>query len=552
MFELYFLTSSGVKFDHIGHLVKDLPILLKPPVDYGKPYVEPRIYDREQLIRDSINDANKRLARTLSSKEILSQHFGHQMSSMDLLARELQNRFFIIEDTSVVIDALSNEIETPGLDVKFWMEEMTFAKLDELLRINDNNRNVTVRSDIALYIPKKFRKGSSDEFYKVFTGISRGTIVESESDFNTNPMYPWLDNKTFNKWFQPQGEQLPISMLPILAATKYDFRAKAVAALIEYLKELNLLGSLEPLNAPWPIQKDLFGHQNLILCGPSCSGKSILASFLSRNYGYYHIEASDFMYFAYYRKHGLKPSIDIHTFAEAALHDDPQIVAREVALHIGLLVGAKVVITGFRSPKELELFISDAQSYKCLFIESPLLIRYERCLKRGRSDRSMSLSGFRERDDMQKSMGLSLIRKIPFVDIVKNTKTLKSYLDKIRRRYLGNELRYRRPELDQFPAGQAGYISLEQSILISLLLDSRVGYKFHTTTEIAKIINVHLLQLRVRRGRAFSTDKNNVSRYFNQRRYPFYEIDYEKNTARYRLSTTGLSYASYLAARLLD
>ena len=50
---------------------------------------------------------------------------------------------------SVRIEALSHDgVEVPGVDIKYWMEEQTFARLDAALCSGGNDRRAIVRSDI--------------------------------------------------------------------------------------------------------------------------------------------------------------------------------------------------------------------------------------------------------------------------------------------------------------------------------------------------------------------------------------------------------------------
>src|SRR6202000_1969532 len=124
---------------------------------------------------------------------------------------------FILEDTSVRIDALSTKtLEVPGVDIKYWMADQTFSSLDTLLRRASNNRRVTVRSDVLLHIPTNLRTAwrMNSEFV-VFKGEQGGRIVETEQLFDTNVVYPWLDNRSFNRWFVPEGAERPFGALPI-------------------------------------------------------------------------------------------------------------------------------------------------------------------------------------------------------------------------------------------------------------------------------------------------------------------------------------------------
>lgn len=59
--------------------------------------------------------------------------------------------------------------------------------------------------------------------------------------------------------------------------------------------------------------------------------------------------------------------------------------------------------------------------------------------------------------------------------------------------------------------------------------------KSFTTTEIAHLVNKYF--------KAFERSKNNVSRYFNQAYYVYYEVKYENRKNRYKISPIGYSEA---------
>lgn len=298
MIELVFFTSSRVKLSHAKYLCRDYAVQIVGfrEKTFGANYVEPRIYDREQLIELSYQDALLRWQKAAS-----------------------KDRIFFIEDTSVTIDALSVDREIPGLDIKYWMAETDFSTLDAQLKTLGNNRRVTVRSDLVLHLPSDL-EGSESKSYKCFTSMVSGHAVEREESFETNPMYPWLDNKTFNKWFVPDGCTQPISMLPIVQADQHDFRAAAFREMLEFLETHQKIAQrTQPA-----VQTSLdFGPSLFIVCGPTCAGKTTLAEYLADRYGYFHIEASDFMYLSYYQRHGVTSKIAIGDFAEQALREQP-------------------------------------------------------------------------------------------------------------------------------------------------------------------------------------------------------------------------------------
>ena len=91
MTDITFITSNLTKLAHARHLCKgyDVNILQHKKFFYNKKgYEEPRIYDRNKLLKESFNDAITRWEKNVSN-------FGE--------------RLFFIEDTSVRIDALSDK-----------------------------------------------------------------------------------------------------------------------------------------------------------------------------------------------------------------------------------------------------------------------------------------------------------------------------------------------------------------------------------------------------------------------------------------------------------
>ena len=47
----------------------------------------------------------------------------------------------------------------------------------------------------------------------VFVGKETGRILDEEIEYQSNLVFPWLDNKSFNKWFQPDGVDFPFGAL---------------------------------------------------------------------------------------------------------------------------------------------------------------------------------------------------------------------------------------------------------------------------------------------------------------------------------------------------
>lgn len=550
MIKLFFLSSNLTKIAHFEYLLREQPIILLPPPNYGKPYYEPRIEDRDKLLKESVQSANVKLAKSSNSTEqspqsgiFISANAGSD-ELLDRYASMHQHRLFFIEDTSIAIEALSGEKEFPGVNVKYWMRETSFAKLDDLLKSLGNNRRVTVRSDIVLYLPPNLRD-TPDEIYKVFVGKSEGSVVNEEIKFETNTIYPWLDNKTFNKWFVPKGAKKPISLLSINAALKHDFRNKAVQGLIDFLKSKDLIESRA--FEVKPIQGELFPRRNYIICGATCAGKTVLASALTRLHAYRHIEASDFMRCALYARHGYNNNMKTQDFARSALEKDPGIVARQISEYLKGAPKTGLVITGFRSPDEIKILQSElsGMDLEVLFIEANLQVRYKRNLKRRRSDAPMTFQEFERKNDVQNSMGLSEIAS--GARVILNESSLIGYI---------------RSSLDSLTNGAqlipfqcdishiVDFLPLEQAILISMLIDHKKGILPLTTTQIAKNIQKNIPGLRQKGEKSVPVDKNNVSRFFNQRFSPHFEAHADDGKISFSLSHTGVSAALSLIRKI--
>jgi inosine/xanthosine triphosphate pyrophosphatase family protein len=280
MLPLLFFTTNNVKLAHARYLGEPYRVKIEGfrQKTYHASYNEPRIPSRADLLKQSYESAIEQAKKA---------HI------------DTSKRLFFLEDTSVIISAFSTRQEVPGVDVKYWMARQTFNALDEMLRKNGNNRKVFVRSDMLLHIPDAYRaKWGVSDSYIIFTGTQSGSVTETEHKIETNLVYPWLDNKTFNKWFMPDGVSVPLSLLPIDDANRYDFRHKAFVKMMDFLNHNGAF--TEPGSQ---MNLSLRGTPLLIVCGFTCAGKTTISQYLLKAHGYRHIEASDFMYLNFYLRH---------------------------------------------------------------------------------------------------------------------------------------------------------------------------------------------------------------------------------------------------------
>jgi len=529
MRELTFFTTNQTKLAHARYVAEGRQIQIKGfrQRTYHADYVEPRLATRDAILQASYESAKEQLAKA-----------GYSENSHP----------FILEDTSVRIEALSSpDTEIPGVDVKYWMEDQTFASLDEKLRRAGNDRRALVRSDILLHVPHSLQTswGIESDFV-LFTGEQNGSIVEAEHDFAANLVYPWLDNRSFNKWFVPDGAALPLGALPIALADQLDFRRKSLERLFDFLEARFYFSAPRT-----QFELALDRRTNIILCGYTCSGKTTASQHLARRFGYLHIEASDFMHLAYYYRHGYRGPTAIGDFAELALAEKPTIAAEKIVEYMRGHPGTPVVVSGFRSPEEVAYLEgamkSMGKAFSRCFVRASEGVRFQRLQRRGRPGDDVSLEDFRHRDLQQQRMGLDAIERSADTLPIENECSLEVYLSEI------DVLATNSQGIDlDVVAGlarldQVTEVGLQEAILIALLSvwENDEARRFYTTTEIAGLIARALPSIRPKH-------KDNVSRYFNQDFYAFFEIASSKNGIRtYRLSNTGYGMAIQTLRALL-
>lgn len=520
MTDLTFVTSNQTKLAHARYLCRDyhVNILSYKKFYYGIGYDEPRIYDRKQLLTASFYDAAARWKRNVSGSE---------------------GRIFFIEDTSMRLDALSDdENEVPGVDVKYWMKSTNFEKLDAELKKHGNNRKCSVTSHIILFLTEDLKKksGISDD-YKVFASTAYGSVTEKEHNFDTNILYPWLDNKTFNKWFVPKGYDVPVSMLDIESADAGDFRKVAFMQMLSFLKTYGAIENKRKI----PNQLSFEFYDSFIVCGRTCSGKSTLGKHLVDDYGYYHIEASEFMTHKRLDTHGIRSKVDKHLFAAEVLKTEPVfVVNRLIEYMYRNHINDRFVITGFRTKNEIQDFLMKfhAERIKLVFVNTSFEERFRRWKLRQREQDVYTEERFGDIDRVQDSMGIGEVANMQGIiplsnDTTEVTDIYKCFAKKFLRNQkkehaniINKELRYVK-------------ISLERAILITLALEFRKDQsRWYTTTEIAHLVNNYF--------KLIKRNKNNVSRYFNQAFYVYYEVQCVNRKNRYRISPIGYSEAIYI------
>ena len=525
MLDLVFLTSSTVKIAHVRHIAARLPIRvigIRQQIHHSS-YFEPRVSSRSELLEVSYRSALQQCREVGISTRC---------------------HFFMLEDTSVRINALSTpDRDFPGLDIKYWMEGMSFAGIDKTLKEAGNDRSVHMQSDVLLHIPNEYRLMLEvTEDYRIFTGRQDGYIIDEEIEFESKVVSPWTDNRMFNKCFCPHKYKLPLGALDVIDADLVDFRRKAFSAMFAFLYDSSVMEET-PVQMRLPLEEDI----DLILCGYTCAGKTTASQHLARAYGYLHIEASDFMHLSYYYRHGYRPNISIGDFAEQALTQMPHIVAENVAEYILEEESAPVVISGFRSMEEID-WLRDylsftGKKFRIVFIDTDQDLRFSRMRSRNRTGDGVSFEQFRIKDSQQRRMGLGEVRETNGVEIWRNEQSLKSCLDYVDSRIEGRYLEDSITETEKVirDLKYVKNVKLEDAILVALLSvwtrdETRI---YCSTSEIASMINKTIFPSIQPKHR------ENVHRYFNQDFYAYYEIDSRDrdNVRVYRLSNTGYGRA---------
>lgn len=524
MTDITFVTSNQTKLAHARYLCRSyqVNILNYKKLFYGIGYEEPRIDDRNELLSESFKDAVARWKKNVSGPE---------------------GKLFFIEDTSVKIDALSSEdYEVPGVDVKYWMQETSFEKLNNELKNKGNNRQCSVTSHIILFLTEELKNRSGiEKDYMVFKSTAYGSVAEKEYAFETNMLYPWLDNKTFNKWFVPVGCSKPVSLLDINEADKGDFRKGAFEQMLAFLQNHGAIKDKHEAGRQLNIQF----YDGFVICGRTCAGKSTIGKYLVDNHGYYHIEASEFMTHKLLNTHGTQSNIDKHLFAEEVLKVEPLfVVNRVVEFMIAHEITDKYVVTGFRTENEVKAFVKLCLSerLRVLFIDANFEERYRRWKLRQRDAERYTKDRFKDIDNVQERMGVGRLAIAEGVSIVDNNiNGLGLFYEKFYEKCLDDcILEPIRIDVKKLALIK---ISLEKAILISLALEYQIDEsKLFTTTEISHIINKYF--------KVFKRSKNNVSRYFNQSYYVYYEVKYENRRNRYKISPIGYAEAMVIIKKL--
>ena len=528
---IVFFTSNIIKLAHARHVAEkyDIEVVGFRQHTYRADYREPRDIPRAEMLEQSYKSALSQFQKS---------GFDHNL------------HFFFLEDTSVRIEALSKgEQDFPGLDIKFWMEEVDFDGLDQILRNHGNDRRASVRSDVLLHVPNLLagRLGVSQR-YCTFVGKQEGTVVRSEGNFQQNLLFPWLDNKTFNKWFQPVGETRALGALDIGRADAVDFRKESFGGMFSFLRS-----KLPEKRRVEQYEMSLEANDNLILCGYTCAGKTTASQLLARRFGYLHIEASDFMYLSFFMRHGYRSDISIGEFAEQALSQRPSIAASQIVTYLEENLALPVVISGFRSLKEVEHLTKRLEyarkMFRLVFVEAGIRQRFDRLVARGRPGDDISYEKFSSRDEQQERMGLGELRNNAIAEVWTNEGSLESWKALVEASVVVENAIPLEIDAAIKMVAERSIVRLEDGILVTLLNewnDDEKTRPYFTTTEIVRRINRLFAKIEPKH-------KDNVSRYFNQSFHAYYEVSQAGVGDRrgFRLSNTGYGRSLQTLRRML-
>ncbi|WP_367154828.1 hypothetical protein [Methylomonas sp. HYX-M1] len=130
-------------------------------------------------------------------------------------------------------------------------------------------------------------------------------------------------------------------------------------------------------------------------------------------------------------------------------------------------------------------------------------------------------------------MGLGKLAEMILPDLIKNEGSPETFFSEFAGRFLSG---WPFPEGIRMTPLNAGEL---EKLILKALLKQWPDRNYFTTTEIARLINDNQPADQQR-------SKNNVSRYFNQRFYPYYEIKLIDGKRKYRLSNTGYGKAKLL------
>jgi inosine/xanthosine triphosphate pyrophosphatase family protein/ribose 1,5-bisphosphokinase PhnN len=408
---VHFYTTSSAKFAQAQEAFQHAGLSVTEFRSAEEPYRENEQGTSKELLRAAIDEIKRTIGPAATS-------------------------LFFVEDTSLRIEALSTPHQDyPGLRVKQWFAETSFADLDTRLRERGNDRRATVKSDIALHVPNLQQP-------ILFHGETSGHVADVAPTFDENSAHPWLTPDTFNGWFIPDGADKVLGAMSLEEATRHDFRGRALEQLLDRLEEYaaaanfpsHVLARRRDRRQAEALR--LFQDEGpmFIVVGPACAGKTTFGNHASRplqpdeqRTSVQHIEASDVVRTF---NGGPREGESALAFAQRVLGlHGPDVAARRIVdEYFGEELQAGFVITGFRTIQEVLYVKQKFWRTRVLFVDAPLRVRYDRLRARARSNETMALEEFRQQDEDQAALGLLDVAD-QIADLhFRNDQNLKSYL----------------------------------------------------------------------------------------------------------------------------
>ena len=171
-------------------------------------------------------------------------------------------------------------------------------------------------------------------------------------------------------------------------------------------------------------QTHLQFYDSFVVCGRTCAGKSTVGKYLVDKYGYYHIEASEFMTQRLLETQGTMSNVDKHEFASEVLKVDPMFVVNRIVdyLHENGIID-RFIITGFRTLAEVEAFKRTFHGSRVNFVylNSNYEERCKRWMRRHREVDHYTEDRFKAIDEVQDNMGVGDIMEMKEIQILDNS-----------------------------------------------------------------------------------------------------------------------------------
>lgn len=462
--QVTFFTSSRAKFAQASTIFTMSGARLAFRRHDEEPYAEDYTGGKEQLLEEAVKEIRR---------------------------REGSTAVFFIEDTSIRIEALSENSDFPGLRAKEWFMD---AVHEEILSIADGfgSRGCSVESCIALSLP-----GLDRPIY--FYGVTYGDLVAQLPPPQVNLSTPWLDPTSFSGWFVPTGATLTLGQMSLEGSFSHDFRAKSLMLLLDRLEELTVAlnvgpgsyrrlqyadasydeNELQPSIFELPEWKAHKARQVILVVGPTCSGKTTFGVQVANDMGCDFVDASSLV-----RRRRVPSDLEknIGDFAAEVLDREGfDMVAREITQIYGR-IDSSLVVTGLRTIEEIQHLRQVWPQLSLVSLHAPQRVRYQRFVERA-SRGELTFTEFQLRDEQQAELGL-----LPVADeladyVIDNVGTIDEFVSMAR-------------GVAGLPSGSMrgvirvnARLSLEESQLYRCLVALRRAGRALTTQEISAALN---------------------------------------------------------------